>query len=103
MSDLTEVQKDKLARDLKNVIHDAEELLKMGASDVSEGAVEIRERVKLRLIAAKDSLNHLQRDAIEGAKATGHKVDEHVHDHPWQSVGIAAGFGLVVGLLIGRR
>jgi len=26
-----------------------------------------------------------------------------VHDHPWSAVGIAAGIGLVIGLLIGRR
>ncbi|MCZ7654646.1 MAG: hypothetical protein M5R42_10755 [Rhodocyclaceae bacterium] len=30
-------------------------------------------------------------------------TDDYVHDNPWRSIGIAAGIGLVIGLLIGRR
>ena len=30
-------------------------------------------------------------------------ADDFVHDHPWKSMGIAAGVGLILGLLIGRR
>jgi len=30
-------------------------------------------------------------------------TDEYVHEHPWRSVGVAAGVGLIIGLLIGRR
>jgi ElaB/YqjD/DUF883 family membrane-anchored ribosome-binding protein len=26
-----------------------------------------------------------------------------VHDHPWKAIGAAAGIGLIIGLLIGRR
>jgi len=33
------------------------------------------------------------------AKAT----DIYVHENPWKAIGIAAGVGVVVGLLIGRR
>ena len=36
-------------------------------------------------------------------RAAGRAADDYVHDNPWRSIGIAAGFGLVVGLLIGRR
>ncbi len=103
MSDLSAAQKDKLVSDLRNVIHDAEELLKMTAGDVGEDAVALRDRLRMRLLHAKDSLHDLQISAIEKAKAAGHKADDYVHDHPWQSIGIAAGFGLLVGLLIGRR
>jgi ElaB/YqjD/DUF883 family membrane-anchored ribosome-binding protein len=35
----------------------------------------------------------------EAARAT----DEFVHDRPWTAVGVAAGVGLIIGLLIGRR
>ena len=103
MSDLTAAQRDKLVSDLKNVIHDAEELLKMSAGDAGAEATELRERVRMRLLQAKDSLHHLQESAIERARVAGHKADDYVHDHPWQSIGVAAGFGLLVGLLIGRR
>ena len=103
MSTLSEAQRERLATDLRAVIHDAEELLKITAGDVGAEATELRERVRLRLLRAKDSLHGLQETAIERAKAAGHKADDYVHEHPWTSIGVAAGFGLLVGLLIGRR
>ena len=36
-------------------------------------------------------------------KEAAQTTDEFVHEHPWKAVGIAAGVGLIVGLLIGRR
>jgi ElaB/YqjD/DUF883 family membrane-anchored ribosome-binding protein len=33
------------------------------------------------------------------ARATAH----YVHAHPWKAIGVAAGIGLLVGMLIGRR
>jgi ElaB/YqjD/DUF883 family membrane-anchored ribosome-binding protein len=103
MSTLSDTQRERLATDLRAVIHDAEELLKITAGDVGAEATELRERVRLRLLRAKDSLHSLQETAIERAKAAGHKADDYVHEHPWTSIGVAAGFGLLVGLLIGRR
>lgn len=103
MSTLSEAQRERLATDLRAVIQDAEELLKITAGDVGTEATELRERVRLRLLRAKDSLHSLQESAIERAKAAGHKADDYVHEHPWTSIGVAAGFGLLVGLLIGRR
>ena len=35
--------------------------------------------------------------------AAGHATDEFVHENPWKSVGIAAGVGLLLGLLVSRR
>jgi ElaB/YqjD/DUF883 family membrane-anchored ribosome-binding protein len=103
MNELSSLQKDKLMTDLRVVISDAEELLKMTADEMSESAVDIRGRVKSRLDQAKVDLIHLQETAVAKAKAAGHAADEFVHDSPWKSIGIAAGVGLVVGLLIGRR
>jgi ElaB/YqjD/DUF883 family membrane-anchored ribosome-binding protein len=77
--------------------------MKMTAGDVGAETTELRERVRLRLLNAKDSLQHLQETAIERAKVAGHKADDYVHEHPWTSIGVAAGFGLLIGLLIGRR
>lgn len=103
MTELTAVQKDKLMADLRVVINDAEELLKLTAGDVSDSAVGLRERLQQRMADAKHSLLTLQATAAEKAKAAGHAADDYVHDHPWQAVALGAGVGLVVGLLIGRR
>lgn len=103
MTELTAAHKDKLMADLKVVIADAEELLKLTAGEMSESAVGLRQRLQQRMADAKHSLLTLQATATEKAKAAGHAADDYVHDHPWQSVAIGAGVGLLVGLLIGRR
>lgn len=103
MNDMTTGQKDKLMSDLRVVIADAEEMLRMTADEVGEGAADLRSRVQARMNQAKADLVHLQEAAVAKAKAAGHATDEFVHENPWKSIGIAAGVGLVVGLLIGRR
>jgi ElaB/YqjD/DUF883 family membrane-anchored ribosome-binding protein len=40
---------------------------------------------------------------VEKSKAAAKVTDEYVHDNPWRAIGAAAGIGLVIGLLIGRR
>jgi ElaB/YqjD/DUF883 family membrane-anchored ribosome-binding protein len=37
------------------------------------------------------------------AREVAQAADEYVRENPWQSVGIAAGIGLVVGMLLARR
>jgi ElaB/YqjD/DUF883 family membrane-anchored ribosome-binding protein len=89
--------------DLHQGIADAEELLKLTANQAGESAAQLRERVRDRMSRAKAELVHLQQATVEKAKAAGHATDVYVHENPWKSVGIAAGIGLVVGLLISRR
>jgi ElaB/YqjD/DUF883 family membrane-anchored ribosome-binding protein len=103
MNDLTAAQTDKLMADLRLVVADAEELLRTTAGQAGEGAAELRAKVQDSLARARDSLLQAQDVAISKAKAAGRAADDYVHDNPWRSIGIAAGFGLVVGLLIGRR
>jgi len=103
MTDALQHTKDKLMDDLHQSIADAEEMLKITANQAGEGAVQLRERVRDRMSKAKVELLHLQQASIEKAKAAGHATDVFVHENPWKSIGIAAGVGLVVGLLISRR
>ena len=103
MTELNQAHRERLMGDLKVVIADAEELLRLSADQVGDSAIKLRDRVQLRLNQAKTDLLNLQESAIAGVKAAGHATDEFVHENPWKSIGIAAGVGLVVGLLIGRR
>lgn len=103
MYDLTIEQKDKLVADLHVVIADAEELLSLGAAQTGATATAWRARVEARLAAAKARLAHLQEVAVARARAAGHAADDYVHEHPWRAIGSAAGIGLIVGLLVGRR
>ena len=103
MSDETTAQKNRLMTDLRAVIADAEDLLRSTAGEVSDSAIEARSRITLRLQQAKDNLLQLQEAALVRARAAGHAADDYVRENPWTAVGTAAGIGLVVGLLIGRR
>ena len=99
----TAVSKDKLIADLKVVVADADELLRATAGQAGDKVAELRHKLQDNLAHARASLADAQAAAIERAKAVGRATDDYVHENPWKSVGIAAGVGFVVGLLIGRR
>lgn len=99
----TDVSKEKLAADLKLVIADAEELLRATADQTGGKLHELRGKIEDRLKNARVTLAHTQEVVIDKAKQAGQATDDYVHDNPWQSVGIAAGIGLLIGVIIGRR
>lgn len=103
MPELSATHKDKLIDDMRVVISDAEELLRITASQAGEGAAALRGRIESGLKKARVDLAQLQDAAVVKAKAAGRATDDFVHDNPWKAVGVASGIGLVVGLLIGRR
>lgn len=94
-----EVNKDKLIADLKAVAQDTEELLKATAGQAGEKAAELRERLTSVLNSAKSACQRLEAKAAAGAENT----DKLIRDHPYESIGIGFGAGLLLGLLLGRR
>ncbi|MBA4344228.1 MAG: DUF883 domain-containing protein [Methylibium sp.] len=98
-----EVHKQRLVSDLQAVVAEAEALLKATAGQAGEGAEEVRHRIKASLERARRNLVDIEEAALEKAKAAGRATDAYVHENPWQSIGVAAGVGLLLGLLIGRR
>ena len=40
---------------------------------------------------------------VDKTKAAARATDDFVHENPWKAVGIAAGVGLLLGVIIGRR
>jgi ElaB/YqjD/DUF883 family membrane-anchored ribosome-binding protein len=103
MTPETTVTKDKLVQDLKVVVADAEELLRVTANQAGEKAAVAREKIEASLERAKVKLGELEEVVIDRSKQAAHATDEYVHQHPWTAVSVAAGVGLLLGLLIGRR
>jgi len=89
----------RLVGDLKTVAKDAEELMKATANHAGEKVVELRERLATTLESAKVTAQRLEEKTKEAAKVT----DRTIREHPYESVGIAFGVGLLFGLLIARR
>ena len=96
-------QRDQLSEDMHAVIKDAEELLKISESQMTEGFKKARGRFEQTLNNAKNELARVEDAAIAKAKAAATATDSYVRENPWQSVGLGAAVGLVLGLLIGRK
>ncbi len=98
-----EVSKEKLMQDMRVVMSDAEELLRATAGQAGDKVAAARERIQANLAVAKERLFEAEHAAVEKAKRAAKATDEYVHENPWKSMGVAAGVGLIVGMLISRR
>ena len=98
-----EVTTDQLLADLKTVMTDAEALLRATSAQTGEKIQEVRARAEESLRQAKARLGSIEEDARRRAREVADATDDYVRENPWQSVGIAAGVGLLVGLLLARR
>ena len=98
-----EVTTDQLLADLKTVMTDAEALLRAASAQTGEKIQEVRARAEESLRQAKARLGSIEEEALRRAREVADATDEYVRENPWQSVGIAAGVGLLVGLLLARR
>ena len=103
MNAQAEVTTDQLVADLKTVMEDAEALLKATSTLTGEKIQEVRARAEESLRQAKVRLSEVEEEALRRAREVAEAADEYVRENPWQSVGIAAGIGLVLGLLLARR
>ena len=90
---------NRLVTDLKRIVRDSEELLHTTKDAVGGKAQEVRERLTDALDATKRTCRDLEDKAIEGAKA----ADKTIRDHPYQSIGVAFGVGLLIGVLVTRK
>ena len=83
---------DKLVEDLKVVMRDAEALLRATSAQTGEKIQEVRARAEESLKQARTRLAAVEEEAYQRAREVAH------------SIGIAAGVGMLVGLLLsGRR
>jgi ElaB/YqjD/DUF883 family membrane-anchored ribosome-binding protein len=97
-----EAAKEKLVGDLKSLIGDAEELLKASATQAGEKFSVARQKIEQSLVEGKKSLADAEKLLVKKSKEAADVADDYVRENPWGAVGIAAGIGLVLGLLIRR-
>ena len=95
--------KDQLFGDLKSLVADAEELLKLTAGQTGDKLGDVRGRMGERPAAAKERISEAEAAIIDSGKKAARATDDYVHENPWQSLGIAAGVAFLLGLLSGRR
>jgi ElaB/YqjD/DUF883 family membrane-anchored ribosome-binding protein len=93
----------KLAQDMQTVLTDAQDLMKLAANEAGQGIKEARERLQRSSQAARQQLASMQDSAMQSAREAGDSAEGYVREHPWEAVGIAAGVGLLLGIVLARR
>ncbi len=95
--------RERVMADLHALTRDAESLLKATAGDVSDKAKEARTRVTEALERAKSTYANLQQQTFASAKAAAKRADTVIRDHPYETIGVAFGIGLLLGVVITRK
>jgi ElaB/YqjD/DUF883 family membrane-anchored ribosome-binding protein len=93
----------KLKQDLATVMHDAEDLISASADQGGEKMTAARAQIRESLQAAKARVRAAEHAVHQQASDAVHATEDYAKRNPWQAMGIAAGVGLVVGVLLGRR
>ena len=89
--------------DFRAVVDSAEDLLRATADLGGERLAALRARVDESLKLMRARVSDAQTAVVKRAQADARAANAYVHDHPWKTIGIAAGAGLLVGILLARR
>jgi ElaB/YqjD/DUF883 family membrane-anchored ribosome-binding protein len=88
---------DTFLSDLRSLVTEAEKLLSQG-EDTGRGTA-IRERFE----AAQQRFSEMYNGAKKRIAAGGKQADTAIRENPYQSLAIAAGVGVIIGVLLARR
>ncbi len=95
--------RDKLTGQIKTVISDLEELVKVTKDQAGEEIKTYREKAEKTLSKAKMQLEELEKSSKEKIVEVVKVTDKYAHEKPWQLIGASAAVGLILGLLINRK
>lgn len=91
-----------LIEEFHTLISDTERLLKHTQETAGTHTEELREKITSNLGRAREMLKEQENTLRDQGRAAVQCTEEYVQTHPWQSIGIAAGAGLLLGLLTRR-
>lgn len=95
--------REKLVTDIQVLMSDIEELARATASQTGDKITELRGRVQRAAADIKPRLAEVGTLVRDKTKVVATTTDDYVHDHPWGAIGVSAGIGIIIGILIGRR
>ncbi len=91
-----------IKNDVATLAHETAHAVRDGASELKDGAVQAIDAAKARVGQGADFVKE-EYDAAKGhAAATAKSVSEYVSAHPLSSIALAAGVGVIAGILFGR-
>lgn len=89
-----------LLNDLRTLVLEAE---KMMGDSVSEHSADALSALRSRFDATQERLGEYYATAKKKVVAGARYTDETIRANPYQAIAIAAGVGLLAGILLGRR
>lgn len=92
-----------LLADFQTLVADTEKLLDHTASLAGEQADILRDQIQDSLLRARETLKQTEDSLRQRGEAAVIATEDYVQNNPWQSVGLAAGVGFLIGLLASRR
>jgi len=98
-----EAPQDALQVELQALIGDAEKLLQHAADMAGDQADELRKHIQLNLQRARETLGSSEEVIRQRAEDIQQVSETYIKNNPLQALGIAAGVGLLIGLLLGQR
>lgn len=98
-----EDNKNALVKDLKGVVGDADKLLNQLVNSTSEEFSGARSKIETTLADTRAKLHDTRLAVSDKACFAADATQKYVHENPWKTVGLIAGFGLIIGILSSRR
>lgn len=95
--------KERIMDELRVMVSDAEDLLQATANQTGEVAAIARARIQKSMQVVKERLDAAEDIVVERTRQAAKITDQYVHTNPWQSIGISACAGIIVGMLIRRH
>ncbi len=95
--------RERITRNLRHMAKAAEQLLETAQHAGHEQLGAARDKLEAQLKVARSEVLRLEGSALRQARRAAHATDHALHEHPYAAVGVAAGVGLLLGLLIARR
>jgi ElaB/YqjD/DUF883 family membrane-anchored ribosome-binding protein len=100
---MSELDSKNLMLDVRTVLNDVEELLRLSASTTGARASGLRETAMNQLKQARDRASDMQGVVVGKSTQAMRDTNDYVIGHPWTAIGVAAAVGAFLGLLLVRR
>jgi len=94
------VTKAQLIEQFDAVVNETEQLLKTVATAGGEQVGAMCASAEQNLANAKLRLREFQHAATDKVGEATKSTDAYVHEHPWQAIGVAAGFAVVASVVV---
>jgi ElaB/YqjD/DUF883 family membrane-anchored ribosome-binding protein len=103
LTDGMEQVRDQGSEEIRNLFADVEDLVRKLAHVTDADIARMRQKVEDALVGARQSVAQGAANVRAGSRQFAKATDGYVRDRPWTALGIAAGAGLLLGLLSSRR